>query len=169
MVGSNNNLGRTPEQDAEYRERNAASLAWLKETFEVAKREGSKAVGIFRQANPRFEHGFPAGRRGSLGLASPPKAPSGYGDFVSALEAEVVSFGKPVILLHGDTHYFRVDKPLFRTGEASQGDRGRQVENSRGWKSTVSPKPTGSGSSWIRPTRPCSVSRKRSSSGIALT
>ncbi len=29
MVGDNNNLGRTPEQDAEYRERDAANLAWL--------------------------------------------------------------------------------------------------------------------------------------------
>lgn len=45
------------------------------------------------------------------------------------LETEVIAYGKPVLFLHGDTHYFRVDKPLFRTGETSQGDRGRQIEN----------------------------------------
>jgi hypothetical protein len=129
IVGSNNNLGRTPGQDAEYRERSAANLAWLKDTFTAAKREGSKAVAIFMQANPRFEHHFPAGRIQALGLASAPSAPSGFGDFIPALEAEVVSFGKPVVLLHGDSHYFRVDKPLFRSGEKSQGDRGRQIEN----------------------------------------
>ena len=129
IVGSNNNLGRAAEQDMEYRERSAANLAWLKETFEAAKREGSRAVAIFTQANPRFEHLFPAGRIRALHLGSPPKGPSGYVDFVPALEAEVVSFGKPVALLHGDTHYFRVDKPLFRTGGQSAGERGRQVEN----------------------------------------
>jgi hypothetical protein len=129
IVGSNNNLGRTPEQDAEYRERSAANLAWLRETFEVAKREGSKGIAIFTQANPRFEHLFPKGRINALHLGSPPKGPSGYVELVPALEAEVVAFGKPVVLLHGDTHYFRVDKPLFRTGEKSPGDRGRQIEN----------------------------------------
>ena len=36
---------------------------------------------------------------------------------------------KPVLFLHGDTHYLRIDKPLFRTGENGGGDRGRQVEN----------------------------------------
>jgi hypothetical protein len=48
---------------------------------------------------------------------------------VSALEAEVLAFRKPVVLLHGDTHYFRVDKPLFRTNEAGPGNFGRQIEN----------------------------------------
>ncbi len=129
IVGSNNNLGRTPGQDSEYRGRNAANLAWLKDTFDVAKREGSKAVAIFMQANPRFEHHLPAGRIQALGLAPAPSAPSGFADFVPALEAEVVSFGKPVVVLHGDSHYCRVDKPLFRTGVKSQGDRGRQIEN----------------------------------------
>ncbi|MGZ9156368.1 MAG: hypothetical protein ACXW6J_24030, partial [Candidatus Binatia bacterium] len=41
-VGSNNNLGRTREMDAEYAERNAANLAWLKESFDLARRNGNK-------------------------------------------------------------------------------------------------------------------------------
>jgi len=129
LVGSNNNLGRVPEADAEYRERNAANLAWLKEAFDVAKREGSRAVGIFMQANPRFEFSAPSRRVGLLGIGPPPKKQSGFTDFMSTLEAEVLAFGKPVVLMHGDTHYFRVDKPLFRTNEAGPGNFGRQIEN----------------------------------------
>ena len=129
MVGDNNNLGRTPEQDAEYRERDAANLAWLKEIFDAAKREDRRAVAIFTQANPRFERSFPTGRVRSMGLGPAPSTPSGFTAFLTALEAEVVAFGKPVAFLHGDTHYFRVDKPLFRTGEEGPGDRGRQIEH----------------------------------------
>ena len=129
MVGSNNNLGRVPEADAEYRERNAANLAWLREAFDLARREGNRAVVIFTQANPRFEFGVPPRRGGLLGIGTPPKRASGFTEFISVLEPEVLSFGKPVLLMHGDTHYFRVDKPLFRTGEAGPGNFGRQIEN----------------------------------------
>ena len=34
-------------------------------------------------------------------------------EFLAALEKETVAFGKPVVYVHGDTHIFRVDKPLF--------------------------------------------------------
>jgi hypothetical protein len=129
IVGSNNNFGRAPEQDAEYRERMAANLAWLKDVFAAAKREGARAVAIFTQANPRFEFVFPKGRASSLRL-SPPDPGSGFADLWPAIETEVVAYGKPVMLLHGDTHYFRVDKPLFRTGtETVAANRGRQVDN----------------------------------------
>jgi hypothetical protein len=39
------------------------------------------------------------------------------------LEQETVAFGKPVVYVHGDTHIFRVDKPLF--GSTSR----RSIEN----------------------------------------
>jgi hypothetical protein len=55
--------------------------------------------------------------------------PSGHADFMSALEAHVVAYRKPVVLFHGDTHYFRVDKPLFRSNEAGPKNFGRQIEN----------------------------------------
>jgi hypothetical protein len=129
MVGDNNNLGRTPGQDAEFRERDAANLAWLRDVFAAAKRDGSRAIALFTQANPRFERSYPTGRVRSLGIRPPPTTASGFTAFLTTLEAEVVAFGKPVALLHGDTHYFRVDKPLFRTGAEGPGDRGRQIEN----------------------------------------
>src|SRR5919108_2277392 len=42
VVGSNNNRGRTPAADAEYAERNAATIAWLRSTFAVARETGHK-------------------------------------------------------------------------------------------------------------------------------
>lgn len=38
--------------------------------------------------------------------------PSGFAEFKAALAAEVEEFGKPVVLVHGDTHTFRIDNPL---------------------------------------------------------
>jgi hypothetical protein len=111
VVGSNNNLGRTPAADAEYAERNAASLAWLHESFDVAESAGARAVMIIIQANLNLE--LPA---------SDPRR-SGFNDFIRAIEAETIGFGRPVVLTHGDSHYFRIDKPLV--GRVS----GRRVEN----------------------------------------
>jgi hypothetical protein len=125
MVGPDNNL----ESGAEYRERNAANVAWMHEAFERAKREEVAAVALFTQANPRFERSYPPGRMRGTGTGPPPSRPSGFTEFLSELEREVVAYGKPVLFVHGDTHYFRVDKPLFRTGAEGPGERGRQIEN----------------------------------------
>ncbi len=103
VTGSNNNFGRTPEADAEYYERNAADLAWLKEGFAIAKRNGSQGIMLVIQANPGFE----------LAATDPKRA--GYNDFLAALEAEAIAFKKPVVLVHGDSHYFRIDKPLLNS------------------------------------------------------
>ena len=42
VVGSNNNLGRTPSADAEYAARNAANLAWLNDSFALAAANGNQ-------------------------------------------------------------------------------------------------------------------------------
>lgn len=123
IVGSNNNLGRTTEMDAEYRERNAASLAWLRVVFERAKQENRKGLMIVMQANPRFENTWPKNFFGRLRTTPPGNAVSGFSDFLAALEVETLAFGKPVVLVHGDTHYFRIDKPLIGTKS------GRAIEN----------------------------------------
>jgi hypothetical protein len=118
VVGSNNNLGRTPDMDAEYAERHAANLAWMRQAFELATRSGSKAIMLIAQANPRFENSWPPVMQqrymlAGLGLKSPEtRRVTGFDDFLAALEKETVAFGKPVVYVHGDTHLFRVDKPL---------------------------------------------------------
>jgi hypothetical protein len=37
----------------------------------------------------------------------------GYLDLLSNLRDETIALGKPVVLVHGDSHYFMVDKPLL--------------------------------------------------------
>jgi Calcineurin-like phosphoesterase len=111
IPGSNNNFGRTPEADAEYRERNTATIAWMKQSFEQAKRLNSPGILLIIQANPGFE------------LAPTNPECTGYNDFLAALEAETIAFKKPVVLVHGDSHNFRIDKPL--RGKVSQ----RRLEN----------------------------------------
>lgn len=111
VPGSNNNFGRTPEADAEYFERNAANLFWLRQSFALAAREGSRGILIVIQANPGFE--------------LPPSNPNrtGFNDFLAALEQETIAFKKPVVLVHGDSHNFQINKPLF--GSVSR----RRIEN----------------------------------------
>lgn len=111
IPGSNNNFGRTPEADAEYFERNAANLAWMQEAFKIAKHDNSKGIMLIIQANPGFE----------LSPTDPNR--TGYNDFLAALEAETLVFAKPVVLVHGDTHSFQINKPLF--GSKSK----RRIEN----------------------------------------
>jgi hypothetical protein len=115
IVGSNNNLGYTPENDAEYAERHAANVVWLKQAFELAKRNAHKGLMILTQANPYFEDHWREGRQQSLHIVPPNPKPTGYGDFLKALEADVLAFDKPVAFVQGDTHYFRIDQPLFST------------------------------------------------------
>lgn len=110
VVGSNNNLGRTPGADMEYADRNAANLAWLAESFDVARAGHYPAVMIVIQANPNFE----------LPASAPQR--TGFNDFLAALQEETLAFGRPVVLVHGDSHYFRIDKPMI--GARS----GRRVE-----------------------------------------
>lgn len=118
LIGSNDNLGRTPAMDAEHAERTAANLAWMRQAFDVATRSGSGAVMIVAQADPRFENSWTADMQqrymlAGLGFKSPAaRRPTGFDEFLSALEKETVAFGKPVVYVHGDSHLFRIDKPL---------------------------------------------------------
>jgi len=99
VVGSNNNLGRTPEADAEYTRRNQANRAWMSESFQMAREGEYRGVVMFIHGNPfEPEPDFPE--------------LSGFRDFLRDLELEARKFGRPVTVVHGDTHYFRIDKPL---------------------------------------------------------
>ena len=100
IPGSNNNLGRAPDADAEYRQRGEVNLAWLQESFALAKRRDDAAVVVFFQANPGFE------------IALNPDRQNGYRAFIEQFSRAAQAFGKPVLVAHGDTHSYRVDKPL---------------------------------------------------------
>lgn len=119
IVGSNDNFGRLPEMDEEHAERAAANSAWLKQAFAAARAGGSLGLVIFTQANPGFENHWPAGLlaryfRNFTGVKPPsPPKPTAYDAFLKTLAAEVEAYDKPVAFIHGDTHIFRIDKPLI--------------------------------------------------------
>jgi len=100
VAGSHNGLRVSPASDAEYEQRNAANLEWLAAAFEHARMQEVRGVVVAFHANPRFE-----AKPGS-------PAREGYDDLVAALEREAHAFGKPVAVIHGDTHQYRVDRPL---------------------------------------------------------
>jgi hypothetical protein len=106
VTGSNNGLGRTAQADAEYAERNRATVAWLQQRFAHAKSH-SRAIVIIQHANIFTE--FPP-------LGGKPQNPSGFADLRVHLQKETTAFGKPVVLVHADSHFFRVDKPFSPRG-----------------------------------------------------
>jgi hypothetical protein len=100
----------------------------MKEAFDLAKHNGNKGLVILTQANHEFEDfwvprrlgQYMRGFRAELERTKPEqlaqiRKKSGYTDLLRALVAEVLTFGKPVLFVHGDTHVFRIDKPLFNS------------------------------------------------------
>jgi len=89
----------------------------------VAAQRHSAAVMVISQANPGW-HPFEndASPRNPVTLVQLDAKPDGFRAFLLALRAEVIAFGRPVVYVHGDTHTFRIDKPLFDA-------KGRRLEN----------------------------------------
>jgi len=121
ITGSNDNAGRSPEMDAEHAERKAANLVWLKQAFARAKADNSRGLVLMAQANPAFENSWEMNRKTLLfsrvlGIKPPnPPVPTAFEDYIAALAEEMEGYDKPVAFLHGDTHLFRVDQPLYST------------------------------------------------------
>ena len=124
IQGSCNNLCDTNPDSLEYSARNASNIQWLKDTFAQAKLNGSAAVMIVGQADPGFDKSDAARAplRDPKTLVETDGFPDGYQAFMLAFRDEIVSFVKPVVYVHGDSHYFRVDKPF-------QNAVGQRLEN----------------------------------------
>ena len=103
VVGSNNGIGVSAAGDAEHADRMRANIAWLRAGFVAAQAAASRAVVVLQQANMFPEIPPFSGKSGS-----------GTVEMRAALERETIAFGRPVLLAHGDSHFFRVDKPLGR-------------------------------------------------------
>jgi hypothetical protein len=113
VVGSLNGyeqVGLAPQLAQEIPARQAANLAWLRETFAEADRTGAPGVMLVMQANPDpYAQGF---WEADVSAERPPLWDDAYGELLATLRTEVVEFGKPVVLVHGDTHFQRIDGPL---------------------------------------------------------
>jgi len=102
-VGSQNGLapfpGRTAADDEEVARRVEASVAWLRDTFAQARDRRALAVVVATQAD--FWHPENGGDT------------AGFDDVVAALREEAEAFGRPVLLIHGDSHTLRLDRPFW--------------------------------------------------------
>jgi len=109
VPGSNNNLGQgTPRDDAaarrmgarfaEHADRMAANFAWLAEAVRLAREPAIHGLVLFAHADPRF--------------GSPLGSGDGYEAWRQALRLQAAALGKPMLLVHGDGHRYRVDQPL---------------------------------------------------------
>lgn len=82
---------------AEFRARDAAVRDWIGQSFRFARAQQLAGVVLMMQANPWAAVG--ARRRG-------------YAPLLETLVVETLDFPGEVVLIHGDTHRFRVDRPL---------------------------------------------------------
>jgi len=98
QVGSNNNLDpNVPGAIEEYKKRNAANIAWLKDSFNDAKNKNSLAIVIAMQSDI-FDFYIPK--------------ESGFKDFIQTMIALATSYKRPILLIEGDSHQFKVDQPI---------------------------------------------------------
>ena len=108
VPGSYNNIISLRKPSSEYQSRNAAVLDWLSESFLLARKQQLSGIVIFMHADPSLELGV-QGRAGT-----------GYAALLKRLVEETRNFPGQVLLVHGDTHYHRIDKPL---GDPTTGKR----------------------------------------------
>jgi hypothetical protein len=100
IVGSNNNFEPRPGAPEEFMERDRANVAWIGAAFEEATRTSAAALVIAFQAN-MWEEREPR-----------PDLSSGFANSIRALTEGAVRFGRPVLLIHGDSHVLLLDRPL---------------------------------------------------------
>jgi hypothetical protein len=104
LVGSNNNLeARSPAATAEFFERDEANAVWLRAMFEEARRHDVSALVVAFQGDPfepksTFED-FPS-----------------WSGFKRSIESTLLplaaTWGRPILVIHGDSHNFRIDQPF---------------------------------------------------------
>lgn len=125
VVGSNNGhatwagIGETagaprPERLAEVARRTAAAVALVDTAFDEAERRSASGVLLAMQAN--------------LAIDAPVGDPlrQGFEEIVAKISERTLSFGRPVLVAHGDSHFYRYDKPLTA---ATVADGPRRVED----------------------------------------
>lgn len=106
-------LGECADAVAEYQARNAANLTWLHDSFAKARANGDAGIVITIQADIFFPFELSDGGYAESFLPSLDNTENGYADFFYALAAETQSFDGQVLLVHGDSHFFKIDKPMY--------------------------------------------------------
>ena len=107
---------------AKYEARNAMNVAWLHDSFDKARANGDAGILIDIQADVFFPFELSDGGYADNFLSSLDPAVNGYADFFHALIDEVHHFSGQVLLVHGDSHALKIDKPMTE-------DNGRVTAN----------------------------------------
>ncbi len=97
VVGSHNGL--LPPVDRDFAAREAANLAWLGHALEQARAREARGLVLVMQADPQFQ--APAGSPGRRGFEA----------VLGRLEQVLRDWKRPLLLIHGDGHRYRVDRP----------------------------------------------------------
>lgn len=100
VPGPDNNHGIAEKPRPEFLSRNPAIIDWLKRGFSKARAENLAGIVIVMQADIGFWF-FEAG------LSNKP-----FQELFETLRNETLEFPGQVLLVHGDTHYQRIDKPM---------------------------------------------------------
>lgn len=123
VPGSNNNVilsakdcanksVRTQEvcdaANAEYLERDAANIAWMEQSFQKAAQSNARGIVLVFQGDPGFDYPETEDVDESLQAQF-----SGYRNFIAKTIVQTEKFKGQVLLVHGDTHFFKIDKPLY--------------------------------------------------------
>ncbi len=114
-------------QRAEEVARKAAALHWLDEGFAFAKKTRAKGIMIIWQADPNFNNEQHQADTRSW---------DAYPDYVNALRDQSLAFPGQVALVHGDSHYFKVDQPI-------SGPKGASSPTSFAWRRSARATPIG--------------------------
>ena len=104
LPGSDNGR-RSPLDDADRLERDEQNRRWLKVALARAQRESLSAIAVAVHANPGFGRGIDASKI---------VGDDGYAAFRHDLAKLNSAFAGQVLLMHGDTHRYRVDRILPR-------------------------------------------------------
>lgn len=111
VVGSNNGFQTdNPEMVAEFYARSGANRSWIEAGFDEAEKTGAKALVLAIHANV-FEGG-------NQWTDWPPH--SGFTETMVVFRELAESFGKPVLVVHGDSHIFRIDQPFTSANRERQ-------------------------------------------------
>jgi hypothetical protein len=126
IPGSNNNLVATEKQctnksdrtqadcdaaTAEYQARNLQNVAWVNDAFAEARSHHLAGIVIVIQADVFFPFELSDGGYQADFLPQLDEN-NGYADFFNTLVTETQSFAGQVLLVHGDSHYFKMDKAM---------------------------------------------------------
>ena len=104
IVGSNNGLDpKDPAAVEEFKARELAVVSWLEQGFAKAVREQAPAIVVMFHADVLDDKGSRAGFAENSGFARV------IGRTLLPLAKE---FDRPVLVIHGDSHQFRVDNPF---------------------------------------------------------